>query len=101
MLLRHHSAVGLIDRLEAQGYVRRHPNPHDERSVLVQLLPRGRRALECVVSHRLHELRETGDSLAAAIVEILKASRAKHRLVRQPRNPRRKPAVRFLRASRK
>jgi DNA-binding MarR family transcriptional regulator len=57
LLLRHHSAVGLIDRLEASGYVRRGHSGRDLRQVCVVLLPRGKRALEKVVRQRLHELR--------------------------------------------
>lgn len=33
--------TGLIDTLEKDGYVRREPDPHDRRSMLVQLTPKG------------------------------------------------------------
>ena len=75
LLLRHHSAVGLIDRLEARGYVRRDHNGHDLRQVSVILLPRGKRALEKVVRQRLHELRDSGHALVAAITAILDESK--------------------------
>src|ERR1700756_1565308 len=48
LYLRHHSVVGLVDRLEERGYVRRYRNIRDQREVLVMLLPRGRAALERV-----------------------------------------------------
>ncbi|MGB7848937.1 MAG: MarR family transcriptional regulator [Candidatus Acidiferrum sp.] len=76
LLLRHHSAVGLIDRLEARGYVRRTHSARDQRQVCVTLLPRGRRALEQVVRQRLHELRGSGQALIVALTSILKHSRA-------------------------
>jgi DNA-binding MarR family transcriptional regulator len=72
LLIRHHSAVGLIDRLEAHGYVRRDRSLGDQRQVSVILLPRGQRALEQVVGRRLHELRGSGHALVAAINTILK-----------------------------
>lgn len=72
LLLRHHSAVGLIDRLEARGYVRRTPSIRDHRQLCVVLLPRGQRALERVVHERLHELRESGHALISALAAILK-----------------------------
>ena len=72
LLLRHHSAVGLIDRLEARGYVRRTRSGPDQRKVCVTLLPRGQRALERVVRERLHELRESGQAFISTIARILK-----------------------------
>lgn len=72
LLLRHHSAVGLIDRLEAHGYVRRKASDRDRRQLCVVLSPRGQRALERVVQERLHELRESGRALILALTTILK-----------------------------
>ena len=72
--LRHHSAVGLIDRLEVGGYVRRSRGSRDQRQVWVTLLPKGRRALERVVRQRLHELRGSGHALINALTSILKQS---------------------------
>jgi DNA-binding MarR family transcriptional regulator len=37
--------VDLIDRLEASGFVERHPDPDDRRARLIHLTPRGRKAL--------------------------------------------------------
>jgi DNA-binding MarR family transcriptional regulator len=77
LALRHHSAVGLIDRLEAHGYVCRTRSGRDQRQVSVVLLPRGRRILEKVVRQRLHELRGSGHALVAAINSILRHNRSK------------------------
>jgi len=66
LFIQHHSAVGLIDRLETQGYVRRDRSRGDQRRVSVILISRGKRALEKVVPHRLHELRASDDALVAA-----------------------------------
>jgi DNA-binding MarR family transcriptional regulator len=43
--IRHHSAVGLIDRAEAAGLVRREVNPDDQREVYISLTADGSRKL--------------------------------------------------------
>lgn len=43
--IRHHSAVGLVDRLVALGLLRRHPDAADRRRVEVSATARGDRAL--------------------------------------------------------
>jgi DNA-binding MarR family transcriptional regulator len=74
MLLRHHSTVGMIDRLESQGFVRRTRSRTDLRRVRVSLLPRGKRVLEGIVRQRLGELRDRGHAFVAAIAAILDES---------------------------
>ncbi len=76
LALRHHSAVELIDRLEAHGYVRRTRGREDRRRVLVSLLPRGERMLEQVASHRISELRSTGHELVRTIDQLLEKTAA-------------------------
>jgi DNA-binding MarR family transcriptional regulator len=71
LALKHHSAVELIDRLEAHGYVRRTRGRDDRRRVLVSLLPRGERMLEDVARHRINELRAFGQQLVRAIDQLL------------------------------
>ena len=44
--IRHHSAVGLVDRLVAQSLVSRQPAPQDRRQVFVNLTSRGEEILE-------------------------------------------------------
>lgn len=71
LVLKHHSVVELIDRLETHGYVRRNRSREDRRSVLVSLLPRGDKMLEEVAQHRISELRATGAALVNAISALL------------------------------
>ncbi|HXJ03661.1 MAG TPA: helix-turn-helix domain-containing protein [Candidatus Acidoferrum sp.] len=71
LALKHHSAVELIDRLEAHGYVRRTRSRDDRRRVFVSLLPRGDRLLEQVARNRISELRTTGETLVGAIEALL------------------------------
>src|SRR5258707_15772713 len=53
LALKHHSAVELIDRLKAHGYVRGSRSRADGRSLLVSLLPRGEKLLEQGARDRL------------------------------------------------
>jgi DNA-binding MarR family transcriptional regulator len=71
LALKHHSAVELVDRLEANGYVHRTRGRNDRRRVLVSLLPRGERILEHVARQRIDELRSYGRELAQAIAQLL------------------------------
>ena len=71
LLIRHHSAVELVDRLESHGYVRRSRGKEDRREVLVSLLPKGQRVLERVVQQRISELRAGGRQLIRAIDAVL------------------------------
>jgi DNA-binding MarR family transcriptional regulator len=78
LVLKHHSVVELIDRMETHGYVRRSRSREDRRSVLVSLLPRGAKLLEQVAHHRVGELRASGAALASAIAALLRNSHALH-----------------------
>jgi DNA-binding MarR family transcriptional regulator len=75
LALKHHSAVELIDRLEAHGYVRRNRSRDDRRRVLVALLPRGEKLLEQVARDRIGELRASGAALVNAISALLETGR--------------------------
>ena len=74
--LKHHSVVGLVDRLEARGFVRRRRNAENRREVRVVLLAPGRDAVRNVVSQRLHELRGSGRALVESIAAILNSNQA-------------------------
>jgi DNA-binding MarR family transcriptional regulator len=71
LLIKHHSAVELVDRLEKRGLVRRTRNRDDRRQVLVSLLPKGQRVLERVVQQRINEVRAGGSQLVRAIDALL------------------------------
>ena len=65
LLLRHHSAVGLIDRADAAGLVTRVRDPDDHRVVRLRLTSKGGRRLERLSSLHLEELKRLGPQLAA------------------------------------
>ena len=67
LLVRKHTAVELVDRLEQAGLVRRSADPHDRRRVQVVLTESGERCLAALTEQHLAEWHETGPALAAAI----------------------------------
>jgi DNA-binding MarR family transcriptional regulator len=72
LLLRQHSVVGLLDRLEARNMVRRERAEGDRRQVLVRLAPSGEEVLRQLSLHHRAELRTAGPALARALRELLK-----------------------------
>jgi DNA-binding MarR family transcriptional regulator len=56
LLLRHHSAVGLVDRAVDAGLVRRIPDPDDHRVVRLRPTPLGSRRLRQLSERHLDEL---------------------------------------------
>jgi DNA-binding MarR family transcriptional regulator len=68
-------ASKLVDRLEARGHCRRHPNPDDRRSSLLRLTPAGVAALTAaqhVVDAELDDM--LGSRLSAAEIAQLAAT---------------------------
>jgi DNA-binding MarR family transcriptional regulator len=70
--IQHHSAVELINRLEARGYVRRERAQDDKREVLLALTTKGERILMKLAMHHREELRTAAPSLAAALRRLAK-----------------------------
>jgi DNA-binding MarR family transcriptional regulator len=63
LLVRHHSAVELIDRAVAAGLVARRADSEDARAVRVVLAPRGRERLERLTASHLEELERLSSEL--------------------------------------
>ena len=59
----HHSAVGLVDRLQRQGYVRRIADRTDRRQVRLTLTSRGEAVLEKLSAVHREQLRRIGPQL--------------------------------------
>jgi DNA-binding MarR family transcriptional regulator len=79
LLIRHHSAVGLVDRLERQGLVTREPSPTDGRKVHLRLTVKGERVLERLAAVHREELRRIGPQLGALLDEITRATAERSR----------------------
>jgi DNA-binding MarR family transcriptional regulator len=66
LLLRHHSAVGLVDRAVTAGLVTRVRDPEDHRVVRLQLTPKGTQKLEALSALHLEELQRLALKLPSA-----------------------------------
>lgn len=66
LLIRHHSAVQLADRVEALGLVRRHRDDDGRRLVRLQLTPAGARRRAALGAAHLEELRRPASLATAA-----------------------------------
>ena len=71
--VRHHSAVGLVDRIAMRGMAERRPDPSDGRRVLVALTPEGRAALAGLAMLHRAELRRVAPALVEALQQLLGA----------------------------
>ena len=66
LLLRHNSVVGLVDRAESAGLVRRERDPFDHRVVRVRLTPSGARRIEQMSAMHLEALGRMKQTVRAA-----------------------------------
>lgn len=65
LALKHHSAVGLVDRTEAAGLVVRRADREDHRVVRLQLTAKGGRRLASLSAAHIEELRRLAPELQA------------------------------------
>lgn len=70
--VKHHSVVGLVNRLEAQGLVAREQGDSDRREVYVVLTERGAELLERLTAAHQEELRHVAPQLSNALGGIRK-----------------------------
>ena len=75
LFLQHHSAVELVNRLDARGAVERQPGEEDKREVWVRLTPEGRRLLRRLALAHRDELEKSGPELARALQALLRQDR--------------------------
>jgi DNA-binding MarR family transcriptional regulator len=80
LLLRHHSAVGLVDRAVVAKLVERRSDPEDQRLVRLRLTPLGARRLRQLAGLHLAELRR----MMPAVVPALFADEADTRHKGEP-----------------
>lgn len=67
---RHHSAVGLVDRLVSQKLIARKPSTKDRRQVYVQLRRHGEAVLEQLSAVHKLQLRQSGPKIAALLKRL-------------------------------
>lgn len=73
--IKHHSAVGLADRLVAENHVRRVPDEEDRRQVYLKLTPHGEAVLEKLSAIHREELDRMGGQIKQ-LLESLRGSNA-------------------------
>lgn len=67
LMLQSHSAVGLVDRAEAAGFVRRCPDPGDARVARVELTEAGDQLVTGLTEVNLAEMHKLAAALSALI----------------------------------
>ncbi len=72
MLLRHNSAVELVDRAERSGLVRRVVDVGDLRRSLVEVTDKGDRLLVSLVGAHLQEIDTEGPGLLSALQDLIR-----------------------------
>ena len=73
LILRHHSAVGLVDRLEERGLVERVRGAEDRRQVHVRLTAEGSQILHRLSRIHREELRRSGPKLVEALGGVIES----------------------------
>ncbi|HEY8004656.1 MAG TPA: MarR family transcriptional regulator [Phenylobacterium sp.] len=71
LMIKTHSAVGLVGRLVERDLVARRPSPEDRRRVLLELRPHGEQVIETITMSNLEQL----NRLAQILAELLKTVR--------------------------
>ena len=79
MQIQHHSAVELVNRLAAGGYVKRQRAQEDQREVLLSLTPRGETILRQLSLHHRAELRTQGPALIIALKRVMQTNHSTSR----------------------
>jgi DNA-binding MarR family transcriptional regulator len=91
LLIRHNSAVGLVDRLVAEGLLARMPSQDDARKVRLALTGKALRLVEKVALRHRVELERAGPEIGRTLIQIAEAQET-GRLRAVPRRPRRRVA---------
>ena len=76
LLIKHNSAVGLVDRLSQEGLIVREASSVDRRKVELHLTARGRQLVAKLASLHRHELRRAAPILARLLIELSPQGRA-------------------------
>jgi DNA-binding MarR family transcriptional regulator len=83
--LRHHSVVGLVDRAEHMGLVRRRHNPADRRQVFVVLTAAGRAKLRALAP--LHRKELSGLRRSIDLLDVERLAPDRKRATTKPSRP--------------
>ena len=73
LLIKHNSAVGLVDRLAKEGLVRRASSVRDRRKVELELTARGRQVLARLAATHRREIERIGTELKRLIADVMRS----------------------------
>ncbi len=82
--VRHHSVVGLVDRLVAQHLVRREQDAEDRRYVFVTLTPAGAQLIDELAATHRGELKRVASQLIDQLHELFGEHVERRRTMRRP-----------------
>ena len=71
LLLKHHSTVELIDRMETNQLVVRARDQKDRRQVFIRVQPKGEKLLNQIVQQRIEDLHTRGRTFINALTALL------------------------------
>jgi DNA-binding MarR family transcriptional regulator len=77
LVLKHHTVVELLDRLEAEGLIRRTRATDDRRRAVIALTEKGSELLRKLSHAHLDELRSQAPALVGSLNGVLRASRGR------------------------
>jgi len=68
--IRHHSAVGLVDRLVANGFLKREPGKNDRRQVQLTLTARSEKMLAKLSAAHREQIRRVGPKMESLLKRL-------------------------------
>jgi DNA-binding MarR family transcriptional regulator len=71
LCVQHHTAVGLVDKLEARGFIERERSQLDRREVLLRLTDAGMATLSTLSELHRRQLKSAGPQMVSALAEIV------------------------------
>jgi DNA-binding MarR family transcriptional regulator len=77
--VQHHTAVALVDKLEARGFIRRQRSDTDRREVLLQVTDEGLELLRELSTLHRDQLQTVGPALLEALSAIIESRKPKRR----------------------
>ncbi len=91
--IQHHSAVELVDRLAARGFIRRYRSRMDRRQVNVRLTRSGEEVLKKLSLHHLHELKSIGPALVQVLNNVIASANTSGAIAAEAEAPPHRPAA--------
>lgn len=76
MMLKHNSAVELVDRTIEQGLLRRVSDPTDHRRILLKVTAQGEHVMASLAEYHLEELEQAGPELIRSLRRVLNMKRS-------------------------